>query len=149
MVQLKNGQAPNYGMRGGSCPFTAWRWWPWPPCIVLFQKVQQCPTKLFHHRERDLVSRLSTSTFWSLLGWVVSSHLGLHWPRPTQVSQPHVQFQRLMRWSLILQPFCLQIVHVRGKDNVWLTRYLDVVINSGNVKFQCLITVPLFLLRES
>ena len=26
--------------------------------------------------------------------------------------------QRLMRWSLILQPFCLQIVHVRGKDNV-------------------------------
>ena len=26
--------------------------------------------------------------------------------------------QRLMRWSLILQPFFLQIVHVRGKDNV-------------------------------
>lgn len=26
--------------------------------------------------------------------------------------------QRLMRWSLILQPFYLDIKHVRGKDNV-------------------------------
>ncbi len=26
--------------------------------------------------------------------------------------------QRLMRWSLILQPFHLEIKHIRGKDNV-------------------------------
>ena len=26
--------------------------------------------------------------------------------------------RRLMRWSLLLQPFNLQIVHVRGKDNI-------------------------------
>lgn len=26
--------------------------------------------------------------------------------------------QRIMRWSLILQPFHLQIKHIRGKDNI-------------------------------
>ncbi len=36
----------------------------------------------------------------------------------TFLNRMHGKNQRIMRWSLILQPFHLQIKHIRGKDNL-------------------------------
>ena len=62
---------------------------------------------------------ISSATFWGLCRLELHSGYGIHRPQSPGVRVPHAHNnQRLMRWSLLLQDFNVEIKHIKGSHNV-------------------------------
>ena len=88
--------------------------------IIWFVTLPKSLTKeLFYSRERMFVSHSCSLTLWSLLTSLSSPIVVFNDQNPlTFVHKMKNKNQRLLRWSLLLQEYNLDMRHIRGKDNI-------------------------------